>query len=101
MNGRWEASPARYSLCGELSVAPAAAHGPKRALSQSDTTASTAVPLLSECVPGMTTTVGCGPGGGIPNRSRSPTAPQTGEWVRYVPLAQLRPAFAGARRVLK
>jgi cell wall-associated NlpC family hydrolase len=29
------------------------------------------------------------------------SAPQTGERVRYVPLAQLRPAFAGARRVLK
>jgi peptidoglycan DL-endopeptidase CwlO len=29
------------------------------------------------------------------------SAPQTGERVRYVPLTQLRPAFAGARRVLK
>jgi cell wall-associated NlpC family hydrolase len=29
------------------------------------------------------------------------SAPQTGERVRYVPLAQLRPAFAGARRLLK
>jgi cell wall-associated NlpC family hydrolase len=29
------------------------------------------------------------------------SAPQTGERVRYVPLAQLRPDFAGARRVLK
>jgi cell wall-associated NlpC family hydrolase len=29
------------------------------------------------------------------------SAPQTGERVRYVPLAQLRPEFAGARRVLK
>jgi cell wall-associated NlpC family hydrolase len=29
------------------------------------------------------------------------SAPQTGERVRYVPLAQLRPAFAGARRVLR
>jgi cell wall-associated NlpC family hydrolase len=28
------------------------------------------------------------------------SAPQTGERVRYVPLAQLRPEFAGARRVL-
>ena len=29
------------------------------------------------------------------------SAPQTGERVRYIPLAQLRPAFAGARRLLK
>jgi len=29
------------------------------------------------------------------------SAPQTGERVRYVRLAQLRPEFAGARRVLK
>jgi cell wall-associated NlpC family hydrolase len=29
------------------------------------------------------------------------SAPQTGEHVRYVALAQLRPEFAGARRVLK
>jgi cell wall-associated NlpC family hydrolase len=29
------------------------------------------------------------------------SAPQTGERVRYVPLAQLRPGFAGARRVLR
>jgi cell wall-associated NlpC family hydrolase len=29
------------------------------------------------------------------------SAPQTGERVRYVPLTQLRPAFAGARRLLK
>ena len=29
------------------------------------------------------------------------SAPQTGERVRYVPLAQLRPEFAGARRVLR
>ena len=29
------------------------------------------------------------------------SAPQTGERVRYVPLAQLRPAFAGARRMLR
>jgi cell wall-associated NlpC family hydrolase len=29
------------------------------------------------------------------------SAPQTGERVRYVPLAQLQPAFAGARRVLR
>jgi hypothetical protein len=28
------------------------------------------------------------------------SAPQTGERVRYVRLAQLRPEFAGARRVL-
>jgi hypothetical protein len=28
------------------------------------------------------------------------SAPQTGERVRYVPLAQLRPEFASARRVL-
>jgi cell wall-associated NlpC family hydrolase len=29
------------------------------------------------------------------------SAPQTGERVRYVPLAKLRPEFAGARRLLK
>jgi cell wall-associated NlpC family hydrolase len=29
------------------------------------------------------------------------SAPQTGERVRYVPLAELRPEFAGARRLLK
>jgi cell wall-associated NlpC family hydrolase len=29
------------------------------------------------------------------------SAPQTGERVRYVPLAQLRPEFAGARRFLR
>jgi cell wall-associated NlpC family hydrolase len=29
------------------------------------------------------------------------SAPRTGERVRYVPLAQLRLAFTGARRVLK
>jgi peptidoglycan DL-endopeptidase CwlO len=29
------------------------------------------------------------------------SAPQTGERVRYVSLAQLRPAFVGARRVLR
>jgi len=29
------------------------------------------------------------------------SAPQTGERVHYVPLARLRPAFAGARRVLR
>src|SRR5438067_799057 len=29
------------------------------------------------------------------------SAPQTGERVRYVPLEQLRPEFAGARRVLR
>jgi hypothetical protein len=29
------------------------------------------------------------------------SAPQTGERVRYVPLRELRPQFAGARRVLR
>jgi cell wall-associated NlpC family hydrolase len=29
------------------------------------------------------------------------SAPQTGERVRYVPLASLQPEFAGARRLLK
>jgi cell wall-associated NlpC family hydrolase len=29
------------------------------------------------------------------------SAPQTGERVRYVPLALLRPEFAGARRLLR
>jgi peptidoglycan DL-endopeptidase CwlO len=37
----------------------------------------------------------------VVSKSTAITAPQTGERVRYVPLAQLRPAFAGARRVLK
>jgi cell wall-associated NlpC family hydrolase len=37
----------------------------------------------------------------VVSRSSAISAPQTGERIRYVPLAQLRPAFAGARRVLK
>ena len=37
----------------------------------------------------------------VVSMSAAISAPQTGERVRYVPLAQLRPAFAGARRVLK
>lgn len=37
----------------------------------------------------------------VVSRSAAISAPQTGERVRYVPLAQLRPAFAGARRVLR
>jgi peptidoglycan DL-endopeptidase CwlO len=37
----------------------------------------------------------------VVSRNAAISAPQTGERVRYVPLAQLRPAFAGARRVLK
>ena len=36
----------------------------------------------------------------VVSKSAAISAPQTGERVRYVPLAQLRPAFAGARRVL-
>ena len=37
----------------------------------------------------------------VVSRKAAISAPQTGERVRYVPLAQLRPEFAGARRVLK
>ena len=37
----------------------------------------------------------------VVSMSAAISAPQTGERVRYVPLGQLRPAFAGARRVLK
>jgi cell wall-associated NlpC family hydrolase len=37
----------------------------------------------------------------VVSKSTAISAPQTGERVRYVPLAQLRPAFAGARRVLR
>jgi cell wall-associated NlpC family hydrolase len=37
----------------------------------------------------------------VVSKSAAISAPQTGERVRYVPLAQLRPAFAGARRLLK
>jgi peptidoglycan DL-endopeptidase CwlO len=36
----------------------------------------------------------------VVSNSAAISAPQTGERVRYVPLAQLRPEFAGARRVL-
>jgi peptidoglycan DL-endopeptidase CwlO len=36
----------------------------------------------------------------VVSQSSAISAPQTGERVRYVPLAQLRPVFAGARRVL-
>jgi peptidoglycan DL-endopeptidase CwlO len=35
------------------------------------------------------------------SRRTAISAPQTGERVRYVPLAQLRPEFAGARRLLR
>jgi cell wall-associated NlpC family hydrolase len=37
----------------------------------------------------------------VVSTSAAISAPQTGERVRYVPLAQLRPEFAGARRLLK
>ena len=37
----------------------------------------------------------------VVSKSAAISAPQTGERVRYVPLAQLRPEFAGARRLLK
>jgi cell wall-associated NlpC family hydrolase len=37
----------------------------------------------------------------VVSRKAAISAPQTGERVRYVGLAQLRPEFAGARRVLK
>jgi peptidoglycan DL-endopeptidase CwlO len=37
----------------------------------------------------------------VVSKSSTISAPQTGERVRYVPLAQLRPKFAGARRVLR
>jgi cell wall-associated NlpC family hydrolase len=37
----------------------------------------------------------------VVSTSAAISAPQTGERVRYVPLAQLRPQFAGARRLLK
>ncbi len=37
----------------------------------------------------------------VVSRKTAISAPQTGERVRYVPLAQLRPEFAGARRLLK
>lgn len=37
----------------------------------------------------------------VVSKTSAISAPQTGERVRYVPLAQLRPAFAGARRVLR
>jgi cell wall-associated NlpC family hydrolase len=37
----------------------------------------------------------------VVSRSAAVSAPQTGERVRYVPLASLRPEFAGARRLLK
>jgi cell wall-associated NlpC family hydrolase len=37
----------------------------------------------------------------VVSKSAAVSAPQTGERVRYVPLALLRPEFAGARRVLR
>ena len=37
----------------------------------------------------------------VVSRRAAISAPQTGERVRYVPLAQLRPQFAGARRMLR
>src|SRR5919197_3713505 len=37
----------------------------------------------------------------VVSKAAAISAPQTGERVRYVPLAQLRPAFAGARRLLR
>jgi cell wall-associated NlpC family hydrolase len=37
----------------------------------------------------------------VVSRNAAISAPQTGERVRYVPLAQLRPEFAGARRLLR
>lgn len=37
----------------------------------------------------------------VVSRKTAISAPQTGERVRYVPLAELRPEFAGARRLLK
>jgi cell wall-associated NlpC family hydrolase len=37
----------------------------------------------------------------VVSKSAAISAPQTGERVRYVPLRQLRPEFAGARRLLK
>jgi cell wall-associated NlpC family hydrolase len=36
----------------------------------------------------------------VVSKSAAISAPQTGERVRCVPLAQLRPEFAGARRLL-
>ena len=37
----------------------------------------------------------------VVSKSAAISAPQTGERVRYVPLAELRPEFAAARRLLK
>jgi cell wall-associated NlpC family hydrolase len=37
----------------------------------------------------------------VVSRRAAISAPQTGERVTYVPLAQLQPAFAGARRLLR
>jgi cell wall-associated NlpC family hydrolase len=37
----------------------------------------------------------------VVSRNAAISAPQTGERVRYVPLVQLRPEFAGARRLLR
>lgn len=36
----------------------------------------------------------------VVSRNAAISAPQTGERVRYVPLAELRPEFAGARRLI-
>jgi cell wall-associated NlpC family hydrolase len=37
----------------------------------------------------------------VVSKNAAISAPQTGERVRYVPLARLRPEFAGARRLLR
>ena len=37
----------------------------------------------------------------VVSKNAAISAPQTGERVRYVPLRELRPQFAGARRVLR
>jgi len=37
----------------------------------------------------------------VVSSTRAISAPQSGERVKYVPLARLRPQFAGARRLLK
>jgi cell wall-associated NlpC family hydrolase len=44
---------------------------------------------------------GGGPVQLVVSKRSAVSAPQTGERVRYVPLASLRPEFAGARRLLK
>src|SRR5262249_21856679 len=126
--GRWEAFvPARYALCGARSVAElalAAAPASARCLGRASTARASCMrptarsaedPALeldqlrvgrsvrfARLRPGDPLfTEGGGHVQFVVSKRVAISAPQTGECVRYAPLAQLRPEFAGARRVVK